>query len=168
MKDIWNAIKSIFTHDAHGIVSDRGKALLSDQQKYTYLNNLNENVKKEIKEFETVYNEVEIGKVESMPVSNQSDVVPHRDATIIQQELLEFRFSGEFVIGGIKHKLVYEPSGLEALFGAKERYTSQAFYNSTRFTHHIFDADNETIGAAMRKAYDSFYKSVEDWKKHKG
>ena len=120
-----------------------------------------------MKEFETVYKEVEIGKVESMPISNQSEVIPHPEATLIRQEMLEFRFTGEFVIGGIKHKVVYEPSGFEALMGAREKYTSQAFYNSTKFTHHIFEADDEAIGRAMRKAYDSFYKSVEDWKKHK-
>jgi hypothetical protein len=113
-----------------------------------------------------IYNEVEIGKVESIPVAKQSEVIPHRDGTLIQQELLEFRFSGEFVIGGVKHKVAYKPSGFVALMGAKERYTSKAFYSSTKFTHDIFKADDETIGAAMRKAFDSFYKSVEDWKKH--
>lgn len=117
-----------------------------------------------IKEFETIYNEVKIGDVESIPVDNQSKVVAHKDAKLIEQNLLEFRFSGEFVIGGVKHKVVYEPSNFEAFLGAKERYTSQAFYNSTKFTHHIFEADDEMIGAAMRKAYNSFYKSVEDWK----
>lgn len=159
MKDIWNAIKSIFTHDAHGIVSKRGKEILSESQGYTFTL-----TPKAIEEFETVYNEVEIGKVDQIPVANQSETIPHREATLIRQELLEFRFSGEFVIGGIKHKVVYEPSGFEALMGAKEKYTSQAFYNSTKFTHHIFEADDEAIGRAMRKAYDSFYKSVEDWK----
>ena len=159
MKDIWNAIKSIFTHDAHNIVSKRGQEILSESQGYTAVS-----TPKAIKEFETVYNEIEIGKVESMPVANQSDVIAHREATLIRQELLEFRFTGEFVIGGVKHKVVYEPSGFEALMGAKERYTSKAFYSSTKFTHHIFEADDEMIGRAMRKAYDSFYKSVEDWK----
>jgi hypothetical protein len=119
-----------------------------------------------IKEFETVCNEIKIGKTESIPVDNNSFPIAHREQELIEQELLEFRFSGEFVIGGVKHKVVYEPSKLEAFFGAKDKYTSQAFYNSTKFTHHIFEADDEMIGAAMRKAYDSFYKSVEDWKKH--
>ena len=117
-----------------------------------------------IKEFETVCNEVKIGEVESMQVANQSDVIPHREGKLIQQELLEFRFSGEFVIGGVKHKVVYEPTYFESFMGVKERYTSRAFYNSSKFTHHIFEADDEMIGAAMRKAYNSFYKSVQDWK----
>ncbi len=119
-----------------------------------------------IKEFETVFNEIKIGKTESIPLSDNSFPIAHREQELIEQELLEFRFSGEFVIGGVKHKVVYEPSNLEAFFGAKDKYTSQAFYNSTKFTHRIFEADDEMIGAAMRKAYDSFYKSVEDWKKH--
>ena len=159
MKDIWNAIKSIFTHDAHGIVSKRGKGILSESQVHTIVS-----TPKAIEEFETVYNEIEIGRVESIPVPNQNEPIPHREAKLIQQELLEFRFSGEFVIGGVKHKVVYEPSNFEALLGAKERFASKAFCNSTKFTHHIFEADDETIGRAMRKAYDSFYKSVEEWK----
>ena len=117
-----------------------------------------------MKEFETIYKEVQIGDVESIPVDNKSNVVTHKDAELIEQHLLEFRFSGEFVIGGVKHKVAYDPSNFEALLGAKERYTSQAFYNSTKFTHHIFEADDEMIGAAMRQAYNKFYKSVEDWK----
>ena len=33
MKDIWNAIKSIFVNDAHTIVSKRGKEILAEHQK---------------------------------------------------------------------------------------------------------------------------------------
>ena len=117
-----------------------------------------------MKEFETIYKEVQIGDVESIPVDSQRKVVDHKDAELIEQHMLEFRFSGEFVIGGVKHKVVYEPSNFEAFFGAKERYTSQAFYNYTTFTHHIFEADDEMIGAVMRQAYNKFYKSVKEWK----
>ena len=39
MKDIWNAIKSIFVNDAHSIISKRGKEILAEQQKeYTLMN----------------------------------------------------------------------------------------------------------------------------------
>jgi hypothetical protein len=40
MKDIWNAIKSIFVNDAHSIISKRGKEILAEQQKeYTFIPN---------------------------------------------------------------------------------------------------------------------------------
>jgi hypothetical protein len=40
MKDIWNAIKSIFVNDAHNIISERGKEILAEQQKeYTFIAN---------------------------------------------------------------------------------------------------------------------------------
>jgi hypothetical protein len=40
MKQIWNAIKNFFTHDAHSIVSKRGKEILAEQQKeYTFIPN---------------------------------------------------------------------------------------------------------------------------------
>ena len=40
MRDIWNAIKSIFVNDAHEIVSKRGKEILAEQQKeYTFIPN---------------------------------------------------------------------------------------------------------------------------------
>jgi hypothetical protein len=40
MKDIWNAIKSIFVNDAHSIISERGKEILAEQQKeYTFIPN---------------------------------------------------------------------------------------------------------------------------------
>jgi hypothetical protein len=40
MKDIWNAIKSIFVNDAHSIISKRGKEILAEQQKeYTFVPN---------------------------------------------------------------------------------------------------------------------------------
>jgi hypothetical protein len=40
MKDIWNAIKSIFVNDAHNIISQRGKEILAEQQKeYTFIPN---------------------------------------------------------------------------------------------------------------------------------
>jgi hypothetical protein len=40
MKDIWNAIKSIFVNDAHNIISKRGKEILAEQQKeYTFVPN---------------------------------------------------------------------------------------------------------------------------------
>jgi hypothetical protein len=32
MKDIWNAVKSIFVNDAHEIISERGKEILAEQQ----------------------------------------------------------------------------------------------------------------------------------------
>jgi hypothetical protein len=32
MRDIWNAIKSIFVNDAHNIISQRGKEILAEQQ----------------------------------------------------------------------------------------------------------------------------------------
>lgn len=43
MKDIWNSIKSIFTNDDHNIISKRGKEILSESQKYTFINNQNKN-----------------------------------------------------------------------------------------------------------------------------
>lgn len=43
MKDVWNSMKSIFTNDAHSIVSKRGKEILSESQKYTFINNQNKN-----------------------------------------------------------------------------------------------------------------------------
>jgi hypothetical protein len=40
MKDIWNAVKSIFVNDAHEIISERGKEILAEQQKeYTFIPN---------------------------------------------------------------------------------------------------------------------------------
>jgi len=40
MRDIWNAIKSIFVNDAHSIISKRGKEILAEQQKeYTFIPN---------------------------------------------------------------------------------------------------------------------------------
>jgi hypothetical protein len=39
MRDIWNAIKSIFVNDAHSIISKRGKDILAEQQKYTFISN---------------------------------------------------------------------------------------------------------------------------------
>ncbi len=40
MRDIWNAIKSIFVNDAHNIISKRGKEILAEQQKeYTFIPN---------------------------------------------------------------------------------------------------------------------------------
>jgi hypothetical protein len=40
MKQIWNAIKSIFVNDAHNIISKRGKEILAEQQKeYTFIPN---------------------------------------------------------------------------------------------------------------------------------
>jgi hypothetical protein len=40
MRDIWNAIKSIFVNDAHNIISQRGKEILAEQQKeYTFVPN---------------------------------------------------------------------------------------------------------------------------------
>jgi hypothetical protein len=40
MRDIWNAIKSIFVNDAHEIISERGKEILAEQQKvYTIKTN---------------------------------------------------------------------------------------------------------------------------------
>jgi len=41
MRDIWNAIKSIFVNDAHNIISQRGKDILAEQQK-EYTINTNE------------------------------------------------------------------------------------------------------------------------------
>jgi len=43
MKDIWNSIKSIFTNDNHNIISKRGKEILFESQKYTFINNQNKN-----------------------------------------------------------------------------------------------------------------------------
>jgi hypothetical protein len=40
MRDIWNAIKSIFVNDAHSIISKRGKEILAEQEKtYTFIPN---------------------------------------------------------------------------------------------------------------------------------
>ena len=40
MRDIWNAIKSIFVNDAHNIISQRGKEILAEQEKtYTFIPN---------------------------------------------------------------------------------------------------------------------------------
>jgi hypothetical protein len=39
MRDIWNGIKSIFVNDAHNIISERGKEILAEQQKYTFISN---------------------------------------------------------------------------------------------------------------------------------
>jgi hypothetical protein len=40
MKEIWNAIKSIFINDAHSIISKRGKEILAEEQKkYTFIPN---------------------------------------------------------------------------------------------------------------------------------
>ena len=46
MRDIWNAIKSIFVNDAHEIISERGKEILAEQQK-VYTINTNEKWKKD-------------------------------------------------------------------------------------------------------------------------
>jgi hypothetical protein len=43
MKDIWNSIKSIFTHDAHSIVSKRGEEILFDSDRSTFIINQNKN-----------------------------------------------------------------------------------------------------------------------------
>lgn len=37
MRSIWEGIKSIFINDAHTIISKRGKEILSEQQKYTFI-----------------------------------------------------------------------------------------------------------------------------------
>ena len=46
MRDIWNAIKSIFVNDAHNIISQRGKEILAEQQNQremkTEVNTVNE------------------------------------------------------------------------------------------------------------------------------
>jgi len=39
MKHLWRLIKSIFVNDAYEIISERGKQILADQQKYTFLSN---------------------------------------------------------------------------------------------------------------------------------
>jgi hypothetical protein len=36
---MWKLIKSIFVNDAHEIISERGKQILADQQKYTFISN---------------------------------------------------------------------------------------------------------------------------------
>ena len=73
---------------------------------------------------------------------------------------------GEFSVGGKAHKLIYSPSFLESLFGATEKYTSQAFHRKCHFTHHIFDSmTNEEIGSLVRSEFQKFKDSIEDWKK---
>jgi hypothetical protein len=37
MIHLWRLIKSIFVNDAHEIISERGKEILSEQQKYTFI-----------------------------------------------------------------------------------------------------------------------------------
>jgi hypothetical protein len=37
MIHIWNAIKSIFVNDAHGIISKRGKEVSEESQRYTFI-----------------------------------------------------------------------------------------------------------------------------------
>jgi len=39
MIHLWRLIKSIFVNDAHEIISQRGKQILADQQKYTFISN---------------------------------------------------------------------------------------------------------------------------------
>ena len=39
MRDIWNAIKSIFVNDAHNIISERGKEILAEQQSQREIKN---------------------------------------------------------------------------------------------------------------------------------
>jgi hypothetical protein len=39
MIHLWRLIKSIFVNDAHEIISERGKEILSEQQKYTFISN---------------------------------------------------------------------------------------------------------------------------------
>jgi hypothetical protein len=39
MIHLWRLIKSIFVNDAHEIISERGKQILADQQKYTFISN---------------------------------------------------------------------------------------------------------------------------------
>ncbi len=94
------------------------------------------------------------------------EAIGHSDSKIIECDLVEFRMMGEFAVGGKAHKMVYSPSPLETLFGAKVRYTSQAFHRKCHFTHHIFDSmSDEEIGALVRSEFQKFKQSVEDWKK---
>jgi hypothetical protein len=37
MIHLWRLIKSIFVNDAHEIISQRGKEILGEQQKYTFI-----------------------------------------------------------------------------------------------------------------------------------
>jgi hypothetical protein len=37
MKHLWRLIKSIFVNDAYEIISERGKEILAEQQKYTFI-----------------------------------------------------------------------------------------------------------------------------------
>jgi len=37
MRHIWNGIKSIFVNDAHNIISQRGKEILAESQRYTFI-----------------------------------------------------------------------------------------------------------------------------------
>lgn len=39
MIHLWRLIKSIFVNDAHGIVSKRGKEIIAEQQKFTFIPN---------------------------------------------------------------------------------------------------------------------------------
>lgn len=103
-------------------------------------------------------------EVEKIPVSKHSDVF-HSEAELVQNEILEFRFQGQFLIGGKAYRLTYNP-GILSLFGARERYTSQGFFLRSKFTHHIFDSmTDEELGKLIREEFNKFKKSVEDWKK---
>jgi hypothetical protein len=103
---------------------------------------------------------------ERSPLTKGGEAIGLPDAKIVECDLVEFRMMGEFVVGGKAHKLIYSPSTLEALFGARERYTSQAFHRKFHFTHHIFDSmTDEELGSLVRSEFQKFKQSVEDWKK---
>lgn len=41
MKDIWNVIKNVFVNDSHNSISKRGKGILAESQRYTFISTHN-------------------------------------------------------------------------------------------------------------------------------
>ena len=120
--------------------------------------------KSTIEQLQRVAKEVEFGEIETLPDTGGNII--HQNSKIIECQLVEFKFMGEFAIGGKYYRCVWEPPFIMQLAGADARYEGQAFHKRMQFTHHIFEMDNEAIGALVRKAYDEFYASVENWKEN--
>lgn len=103
---------------------------------------------------------------ERVPLTKGGEAIGHPNAEIIECDLVKFQMMGEFTVGEKAYKVIYSPSALETFFGARERYTSQAFHRKCHFTHHIFDSlTDEEIGALVRSEFQKFKQSIEDWKK---
>lgn len=118
-----------------------------------------------IEEFSSIRDEVEIQPIETA-LDDSSGTVYHREARIIERDLFNLRFTGQFMFGGKYYRMTYKPNLLAAMSGAEPRYQGRCFYQEASFTHHIFDSlDDARIGRLVRNVYQEFYKNIKNWQK---